>query len=170
MDGFDAQVPRWFAVYGFRKVIIFGRLKQQRYNQRSIVMETNEQRGARAALPIIRVVMLAGVVLFGAVAIYLSKSGAISALGHEKIAVLRIAFIVVLGCVGLAMFAFRRKRMQMSSDQDPTAMNIVGWALGESVALFGGVLLILSGDITYFLVGFVMMLVAFVFFPIPHDG
>lgn len=133
-------------------------------------METNEQAGAKAALPIIRVVMLAGVVLFGAVAIYLSKSGTIATLGIETIETLRLAFIVVLGGVAAAMFVFRRKRAQMPPDQDPTALNIVGWALGESVAFFGGVLLILSGDMTYFLVGFVMMLVSFVFFPIPREG
>ncbi len=135
-----------------------------------VYMETNEQAGAKAALPIIRVVMLAGVVLFGAVAIYLSKSGTIAALGSETIETLRLAFVVVLGCVAAAMFVFRRKRMQMPAEQDPTAINIVGWALGESVAFFGGVLLILSGDMTYFLVGFVMMLVSFVFFPLPRDA
>ena len=99
-------------------------------------METNEQAGANAALPIIRVVLLAGVVLFGAVAIYLSKSGAIATLGNETIETLRFAFIVVLGGVAAAMFVFRRKRAQMPADRDPTALNIVGWALGESVAFF----------------------------------
>ncbi|MDX1428914.1 MAG: hypothetical protein R3282_01450 [Rhodothermales bacterium] len=127
-----------------------------------------QQPGTRSAsLPIIRVMLLAGVVIFGAIAIYLAKSGAVTPMGEGTVQALRLAFVVVLGSVGIALFFFRRKRLALPDDQDPALLNNLGWALGESVALFGGVLLILSGDMTYFLVGFVMMLVSFVFFPIP---
>lgn len=106
----------------------------------------------------------------GAVAIYLARSGVVGPLDDDVLQTLRMAFIVILGVVAIAMYLFRRRRRLLSKDEDPTAINIIGWALGESVAFFGAVLLIVSGDITYFLVGFVMMLVSFVFFPIPPEG
>lgn len=122
-----------------------------------------------STLSIIRVAMLGGVVILGAVALYISKQGAIEPLSESVLSTIRTVFILVLAATAVAMFYFRRKRMALARDDDPTTLNIVGWALGESTALFGAVILFLSGDLTYFLVGVVMMLVAFVFFPIPQE-
>ena len=112
--------------------------------------------------------MLGGVVVLGAIAIYMTKNGAVEPVSEEVASLLRMIFVAVLAGVAIVMFYFRRKRLALSEEDDPTTLNIIGWALGESVALFGAVILFLSGDPTYFLVGVVMMLVAFVFFPVPH--
>ncbi len=120
-------------------------------------------------LSIIRVAMLAGVVILGAVALYISKGGIVDPLAEDVLAALRMAFIAVLAGTAIAMFFFRKQRLALGPDDDPTTLNIVGWAIGEATALFGAVILLLSGEITYFLVGVVMMLVSFVFFPVPHE-
>ncbi len=122
-----------------------------------------------AALPIIRVALLGGVVVLGAVALYLTKSGGFQPLDDQIISILRLVFVLLLGSAAVVMFLVRKRRAALSRDEDPTSMIITGWALGEGIALFGGVLLLLSGEMTYFLAGFVMILVSFVFFPIPHD-
>ncbi len=121
-------------------------------------------------LPIVRIALLAGVVFLGAAAIYLSKIGAVEPVDASTGEMLRLVFVVLLTAAAVAMFVFRRKRLALTTEEDPTVLNIVGWALGEGVALFGAVLLIMTGDITHFLVGFVMMLVSFVFFPLPDKG
>ncbi len=133
----------------------------------SVPMPTNP---GTNVLPIIRIALLAGVVFLGAVAIYLAKSGTVEPVQESLGQTLRMVFVVVLAGAAVAMFVLRRKRLALSSHEDPTVLNIVGWALGEGVALIGAVLLILTGDVLYFLVGFVMMLVSFVFFPLPDQN
>lgn len=120
-------------------------------------------------LSIIRVALLGGVVVMGAVAIYLTKAGVLQPLEEGALEVLRTAFIALLGVVGIALLFFWRKRSALARDEDPTTLNIIGWALGESTAVFGAVILFLSGDLSYYLIGIVLMLVSFVFFPIPSD-
>ncbi len=120
-------------------------------------------------LSIIRVALLGGVVVMGVVAIYLTRGGILQPLDEQTLEVLRTAFVALLGVVGVAMFYFWRKRTALSSDDDPSLLNIVGWALGESTAVFGAVILFLSGDLSYYLIGVVLMLVSFVFFQIPND-
>ena len=120
-------------------------------------------------LSVIRVTLLAGVVIFGVVGIYLTKGGSLEPLEEQTLEVLRMAFVAILAAVGAAMFIFWRKRVALKPEDDPSTLNITGWALGESVALFGGVILLLSGDISYYLIGVVVMLVSFIFFPIPAD-
>ena len=105
----------------------------------------------------------------GAIALYMTKQGVVQPLDEGALSTLRTVFVLILAGTAIGMFYFRRKRLALSPEDDPTTLNIVGWALGESTALFGAVILFLSGDLTYFLVGVVMMLVAFVFFPIPQE-
>lgn len=120
-------------------------------------------------LAIVRVAMLGGIVILGAVAIFLTKSGQVQPMADEILAPLRIAFVAILGIVVVTMFFFRKKRRALTPEDDPTTVNIIGWALGEAMAMFGAVILFLSGDLSYFFAGVVIMLVAFVFFPIPQE-
>ena len=118
---------------------------------------------------IIRIALLGGVAVFGAVAIYLAKNGAVQPANPETIEALEYAYAAMLFVVAGSTYLLRRRRTTATDAARILQLNIVGWALGESLALLGGVMLLLSGDVVYYLVGVVMMLVSFVFFPIPPE-
>ena len=117
-----------------------------------------------AVLRIIRMALLGGVVLFGAVVTYLLRQerpdppGAARSLQYVNIAFLAIAAVGV-------MYIQRRHE----AERDParrSTWNIVAWALGESTALFGGVHYLLAGSPIPYLVGLAMLLASFVLVPI----
>jgi hypothetical protein len=107
--------------------------------------------------------------MFGAVAIYVSKNSGSQLVARETIEALEYAYAAMLFVVAVAVYLLRRRRLLATESGTVFRLNIVGWALGESLALLGGVMLLVSGNVVYYLVGVVMMLVSFVFFPIPSD-
>lgn len=77
--------------------------------------------------------------------------------------------VVTLGVVAAVVF-FRQRRQQATTVDEAGKLNLVGWALGEAVALFGFVGFLLLGTLTYYLVGFLLFLATFLAFPIPEES
>ena len=117
-------------------------------------------------LRIIRMALLAGVIVFGIVATVVTAKGGGQASDPDGLRVLtyvQMAFIVT--AAPLLLFLQRRH----AAERDPAragTLNIVAWAVGESVALFGGVLWLLTGSPTPYLVGLAVMVASFVLVPI----
>lgn len=133
--------------------------------------DTSQSAPSAAAQQIIRIGLLTGVFAFGAIAWYLRQNQEETPAGAEGdalVTILPIVFAAVLiGSAGV-VFLFRKRRQTASSMAEIATTNIVGWALGEGVALLGAVILMLTGNVVYFAAGVVYMLAVFAMFPVPR--
>lgn len=118
-----------------------------------------------ATLRIIRVAFLTGMLTFGAVVYYLNaqRGGGLDPSNGETLQIVNI-LLLVAAAAGI-LFIQRRH----AAEPDPASrstLNIVGWAMGEMTALFGGVHYLLVGNPIPYLVGLTMMIASFVLVPI----
>ncbi|MBW7932791.1 MAG: hypothetical protein H3C62_04095 [Gemmatimonadaceae bacterium] len=103
-------------------------------------------------LLVIRVAMTAGVVTFLVVAWIVSSRSAAPMLTPDRV---RILTTVMYAAVGLAAAGIMALRLRLASVSPAMrrSLSVVAWAVGEFAAIFGGVLLLLTGDWTLALPG-----------------
>jgi hypothetical protein len=118
-----------------------------------------------AKLGVIRVAMLAGVLSFGAVSWFVRRQGTAPASTVDP-GLLGIAGSVIWGLAVLGILVLFLLLRNRETPARRSAFSIIGWALGESVALFGGVYLFLIGDPKWFLAGLTALLLTFFIFPL----
>lgn len=120
-------------------------------------------------LGLIRFALLAGALGFGAV-VYFAQP--IEGRGQrptaETIQQLRYVGYAVWG-VAIAGMLFLKIRLGETIESGSPNLMIIGWALAEMTALFGGVYYQLVGDYALYVAGIVVMLVSFALFPVPRD-
>ncbi len=122
-------------------------------------------------LNIVRLALLTGVLGFGAYGWFSTRNGGLSeSLDPEVARVFQYAFIALFLGVMAGMAAIRRKALDGETFAKKAQFSLIGYALGEGVALFGGVYLLVSGSMTLYLAGLLVFLLAFVLFPIPENN
>ena len=124
----------------------------------------------KQALTIIRIALLSGVLVFGAVAYVVRSGGTAPALGVEGARTMRyvgmaVWAVALAGLVGMRLVF--RERIERGRD---TQLPVVAWALAEGPALFGGAFYLLAGDATIYVAGVVGLLAAFALFPVPQSS
>ena len=115
----------------------------------------------------IRIAMMLGVLLFGGVAWFITRAPDWKAPEPELLdqlgMIARIAWIIV----GIALvFMFFRFRDATNPSRAST-VSILAWTLGETLALFGGVVLFLTAFSGWYIAGVTALALAFVAFPPP---
>jgi hypothetical protein len=112
----------------------------------------------------IRFAMLTGVLLFGGVVWFLQRSGdAPGGMPEESQRMLLLmGRLLWVAAIGGCIFLFRA----LGSAPAPRAaqLHVVGWALGESVALFGAVVWFLTGTPAWYLPGLTFLVLTFLVF------
>jgi FtsH-binding integral membrane protein len=117
----------------------------------------------------IRFAMLLGVLLFGAVVYVTRLSPDAPTLTPEKLRSLRlIGQVLWVVAVGGGVFALQQFQRAESRGQRQT-FAIIGWALGEMVALYGAVVWFLGGSPGWYIPGLVFFLITFLVFPTRRD-
>jgi hypothetical protein len=124
--------------------------------------------GGDAALALVRISLLLGVLLFGAVTWFLHRDPSWQPRSPESLPAVRRAMLAawVLAIVGL--LALRTRLARLTGDARRSLL-VVAWAVGEGAALFGGVYYFLSGDAMSFLGGLLVMLAALLLFPVRRE-
>ena len=111
--------------------------------------------------------MMLGVLLFGGVAWFVTQtpdwSAPDPALLEQLTGIARVAWVVV-GIGLIVMFARFRNSTNASR---ASTVAIMAWALGETLALFGGVILFLTAFVGWYIAGVTALVLAFVAFPPP---
>lgn len=119
---------------------------------------------------IIRLAMLSGVLIFGAVIYYLRTSGMVeNSLEVDDSSMFPLAAMGLVLMAGGSVFLFRRLIEQSSDETRRFQLSLVAYALCESAALFGGVLWLLSGVYLPFLAGVGVFVMAFAWIPGPTE-
>ena len=113
--------------------------------------------------------MMGGVLLFGGVSWFLHRTPDWVAPDPRVFNQLaRIAPVVALAVIlGLA-FMFLKFRNTTNAAQASTVA-ILAWSLGETLALFGGVIFSLTAAGGWYIAGVIALVLAFVAFPPPEN-
>lgn len=124
----------------------------------------------RPMLRLIRFVLLAGVLSFGAAVWLIHGSGQRAPVDAAAAWTLRVAFLVLLvvdfpAIVGLRLFQSRAADFQRKA-----LFAVLAWAVAEGLALLGGVIYLLTARSTLYAVGTLVLLAAFVIVPVPAGG
>ena len=119
---------------------------------------------------LIRIALLSGVLVFGAVAYVVRQGGSPPSLSGEGAHTMRFVgmgvwIVALLGLVGMRLLL--RERIERGRD---TQLPIIAWALAEAPALFGGVFFLMTGDWTIYAAGVVGLVASFALFPVPERG
>lgn len=118
-----------------------------------------------ATLGVIRLGILGGVLAFGGVAWYLTHQP-----GWSPASVDRDLFSYAglgIWAVATAGLLLVRKRWQRETDPARrTPLMIVGWALGEVPAIWGGIYYLLTGDSQRYVTGLIFLVMAFLLLPV----
>lgn len=117
---------------------------------------------------VIRTALVTGVVLFGLIIWYLSGQRTMEAVGPDLERILQLAFgALALGGLG-AVAAVRSAQSRASRLSQRGTLAIVAWAIGEGVALFGGVIYLLTTEPALYIVGLAVFLATLLMVPSPE--
>ena len=122
-------------------------------------------RSPDAAPALVRLSLLTGVLLFGAVSWFTHRQPGWTPQAADVRPYRTLGYLVwglgVLGVVALWVSTSRTR--------DPArlrALNLMAWACGEAPALFGGVVYFATGDVSWYLLGLAFMVGTLLAFPI----
>jgi hypothetical protein len=118
---------------------------------------------------VIRQALLTGVLLFGAVCWYTAKQrGGGPQPGADADAFAAFRVLVPAACLG-ALVVATVLRGRVARERDPRSrdsLRMIGWAIGESSALFGAVYYYMTGDPKLYVIGVCTLLATFIILPL----
>lgn len=121
-----------------------------------------------SVLNIIRWALLGGVVIFGAAAWFVNQQANAPMLSGEVGGTIRWGLFAFFGGVAIGILVVKQKWTTAETFDAKRPLNIVGWALAESMALVGAVYFLLTSNPAFFLTGLLVQLfVSFMFLPVP---
>lgn len=118
-----------------------------------------------SSLAVIRIALLAGVLMFGAVTYYVQRGANWEPAAPDVLNTLYTVMLAVL-VLAVVFLLVLRARLGRRPGTGERSLLVVAWAIGESAALFGGVYHFLSGNAQWFIIGLFIMLASFILFPI----
>lgn len=131
---------------------------------------SNTSSATPQTLRIIRFALLSGLLLFGAVAFFMANEGGMGGAGNEEFfSTLLMVFFGLAAAEGAVMYFIHQRWKQAETFQQKANFSIIGWALGEGLALFGAVILLLGGSTLPFLCGLVFFGMAWMLFPVRDE-
>ncbi len=118
-------------------------------------------------LPIIRIGLLSGIIVFGVVAYFLS--GDLASPDEQLGEMLKLVFVALTAVSLIASAVISRK--VKNTEASGSHFLLAGWALAEAPALLGGIIWLLTGQAIYFVLGAILFAVTMFFIlPIGGDG
>ena len=121
-----------------------------------------------APIALIRISLLLGVLLFGAVTWFLHRDPSWQPQDPSTVAGVRRAMYVVWAGAIVTLLALR-PRLGAATGAARQSLLVIAWAIGEGAALLGGVYYFLTDDARAFLGGLIVMLGAFLLYPIRRE-
>jgi len=117
-----------------------------------------------AQLAIIRMAFLGGVLLFGAVIWFLHRQPGYVP-DHRMEQLRPVVPVIMLALIG-GIIAVRIYLSRITDPQHIGTFQLIGWAIGEAAALFGGVYYFNTDDPRFYVMGLFVMLASFIVVPL----
>jgi hypothetical protein len=118
-------------------------------------------------LPAIRLAMLGGVLLFGGVSWFLTRAPDWTApepgVAGQLTGIARIVWVIA----GVSLTILFLKFRDSTNAARASSVAILSWALGETLALLGGVVFFLTAAAAWYIAGLLALVLTFVAFPAP---
>lgn len=118
-------------------------------------------------LPAIRLAMMGGVLLFGGVSWFLTHTPDWTApepgVADQLTGITRVTWVVVWLALAILFLKFR----DATNTARASSVAILSWALGETLALLGGVVFFLTSAAGWYVAGVIALALTFVAFPAP---
>jgi hypothetical protein len=121
-------------------------------------------RQALQPIQFIRFALIAGVLMFGAVILFVHTQPS-----WRPVVLPRALGYAQAGCAVLGVLLARAMRGRVSAESNPqrqVSLLVTGWSLGEAAALFGGALFFITGESQWYLLGLVGLAGAFMSLPV----
>lgn len=118
---------------------------------------------SRQSLQLIRLSFIAGVLIFGGVVTFVHRPGRAPGAIPAAVEYALIAYAILVVSVAVIL---KGRVGRTAEPERRAALLIIGWAIGESAALFGGVILSLTGQVQWYALGFLAMVCTFALLPI----
>ena len=116
----------------------------------------------------IRLAMMGGVLLFGGVSWFLTNMPEWSAPEPGLADQLKLVATVTWVVIGAALVVIFLKFRDSSNPARASSVAIMAWALGETLALLGGVIFFLTSMSGWYVAGVIALTLTFVAFPAPQ--
>jgi hypothetical protein len=120
---------------------------------------------ATRALATIRIALLVGVLVFGAIIWHLRRSGDTSYNVNPR--ALRTAGQAVWGLMTVGTLGLFVLLGRVTPERRAT-FSVIAWALGEATAIYGGLFWLLLGDKQWYLYGVACLLLTYFIFPVRN--
>ena len=114
----------------------------------------------------IRLALLLGVLAFGATTTFIVRRGEWRPSASDALDSLRIVGVGLWVTAILAVAFLRFRGTRIAGRAGTATPAIIGWAIGEAVAIFGGVHYFLSGQPAWYANGVLFLVATFVVFPL----
>jgi hypothetical protein len=124
-----------------------------------------------AQLAVVRLAMLAGILLFGAVSWWTRRSATSSRTVDPQMAEILAVLPLAGGVVALIAAVLLRRALSGERDaRKQGSLRVIGWATGEMAAMVGAVGYFLTGNVTSYLIGLAVLVFTFIALPLPERG
>jgi hypothetical protein len=120
----------------------------------------------RSALAIIRIALMAGVLIFGAVAWFVHRQPDWTPPDVGSLRAVRRFVLSSWIAVSVLLIFFRLRLERARNEQQRRTTLIVAWAVAEGAAMGGALDFFLSRDVTMFAGGVFVMAAALILFPV----
>ena len=119
-----------------------------------------------ATLAVVRLAILGGVLAFGGVVLYLTRQPDWRPAPAAESALFTYAGLGVWVVATAGLLLLRRAWQREADPARRTPLMIVGWALGEVPAMWGGVYYLLTGEPQRYFTGLMFLVMAFLLLPV----
>ncbi len=116
-------------------------------------------------LPVIRIALTGVVAMMGIIAWYLQDSGVIQPVFSPNEPMLLGYFVLVLVLMVGVMLYFKRKRREARTASRFVSYTIVAWTAAEGVSMVGAIFYMMTGNLTYYISGYLLLFMAFFLVP-----
>jgi hypothetical protein len=123
---------------------------------------------AATKLLLIRTALLAGLLVFGGVTWYMRRQPDALVLPPERARLYGYVFVAMAAAALTALFVLRRRLQAPGGLTEMAAVQtyIIGYAIAEGTALFGGVTWFLGGSQQWYVAGILLMVASFQVLPV----
>jgi hypothetical protein len=127
-------------------------------------------RPAATQLLVIRTALLGGLLLFGAITWYMAGRGSTPMATPEQTRLYGFIFVALAASAVVGMIVMRTRLEKAADAKQLMSLYIIGYALAEGAALFGGVVWFIGGPREWYIAGLIVVVAGYQILPVRRES